>query len=111
MKPVTFAVTALIVACIAVPALSQGRRAAKAPTEVTVTNARASAVTGLSLTSESGQSVGGIRAPIAPGKSVKIKLAKGATCALTVVANFEDDTASDDGQVDVCADKTIRFTD
>lgn len=101
----------LILSVAAAAASAQSRASAGSAREAVIVNARTSALSGLSLTGAAGQSVGGISKPVPPGQSVRIKLAKGAGCVLTVEASFDDETASDPAQVDVCADKTVRFTD
>jgi len=111
MKAFAVASIVLVSLAAAAPAEAQARRAAKSASEVVLVNARAATLNGLSLTNASGQSVGGISQPIASGKSMRVKLAKGAGCVSTVEASFDDETAADPAQFDVCADKTVRFTD
>jgi hypothetical protein len=103
--------TVAVAALFATSASAQRAKTPKAPAEVTVANARAANITGFAMTDDAGKVVGKIAKPIASGKSVKVKLAKGAPCTLNVAANFDDDTDGAEGQVDVCSDKTIRFTD
>lgn len=108
MKLIALAVTALALSVGVADA--QGRKAKNA-TEVVITNARAAAVNGLALTNASGQSVGGISQPIAPGGKVRVRLQKNAGCELSVEASFDDEVVSGPTNIDACADKNINFKD
>ena len=112
MKRALVVLAPLIVLGLASPAMAQKKRVAqKAPSEVTVTNGRTSMLTYFTLTTDAGATVGAIKAQLAPGKKVSIKLAKGAPCALVVSAAFEDESENAGGQVDVCKDRNLRFVD
>ena len=112
MKRALLFLCPLIVLGLASPALAQKKRApAKAPSEVTVTNGRTSMLTYFTLTTDAGAAVGAIKAQLAPGKMVSVKLAKGAPCLLVVSAAFEDESENAGGQVDVCKDRKLRFVD
>lgn len=85
---------------------------AKNATEAVLTNARSgAAVTGVSITSSGGKSVGGLKKPLEAGKKISIKLPKNAGCTFSINASFSDDAEFDQTDVNLCADKNVRFTD
>lgn len=87
------------------------KAAAKNATEVVFLNARSGAVvTGATLTSAGGKTAG-LKQPLAPGKKVSVKLPKGAGCVFALNASFSDDGEFDQTEVNLCTDKTVRFTD
>lgn len=93
------------------PALAQ--RAPKPPAQVTVTNARAVALTGFEIatTGEQPRLVAKLAKPLAPGKSIALKLNKPAGCSYYVLAKFGDEVESDSEGMDLCRDKVIRLTE
>lgn len=113
MNRLTALVLPLLVLGLAGPALAQGKKKAakKPPAEIIVVNARAATLVEFSLTTEQGKNVAALKAVLAPGKRATLKLARGAACQLTVSAAYDDESENAGGVVDVCADKTIRFTD
>lgn len=114
MKRAILLLTAGLIApaLLITPALAQKKRAAaKAPSEVTVTNGRTSMLTYLSLSTDAGATVGQLSNQLAPGKKVSMKLTKGAPCSLVVSAVFDDESENAGGLVDVCKDRNLRFVD
>ena len=113
MNPTAFVIASLAAASIALPTLAIAQnRAPKAPAEITVTNARGTAnLVSLTLVGQDGAAIAALKKPLAPGKSVKLKLAKRAPCELTVAAAFDDENDGAGGEVNVCEDKTLRLTD
>lgn len=111
MRAAVVLVPAMMLAIAAPAAAQQRKKTPKPPTAVTVSNARTSTLTDFTLSTDAGQPVAGLRAPLAPGKKITLKLAKGATCMLVVSAVYDDGSENAGGQVDVCKDKAIRFTD
>ncbi len=107
MMRLTTCLAVLAGGLFALPAEAQQRRS---PTEVVVVNNRQASLAEFVLSDAGGQRVGAIRAPLAGGKRVTIKLAKGAPCVLTVSATFDDEFENNGAQVDACKDKTIRFS-
>jgi hypothetical protein len=108
-----FVIPAVLLA-LTVPAAAQARKkaAAKVPAAITVTNARATGVLNdFGLTDPQGKVFARLGKPLAPGKSVSLKVNKGATCVMTAVGNFDDMSDSSVGDVDLCKDKVVRFTD
>lgn len=107
-----FLVPVMMVA-LAAPVAAQTRaKAGKVPAAVTVTNARASGdLNDFGLTNAQGKVFARLAKPLSPGKSVSLKLSKGAACVMTAVGNFDDLSESTAVDVDVCKDKLIRFTD
>lgn len=93
------------------PALAQ--RAAKPPAQVNVTNNRSVALTSLEIatTGEQSRLVAKLSKPLAPGKSVALKLNTPAGCSFYVLAKFDDDVESDAESMDLCKDKVIRLTE
>ena len=49
--------------------------------------------------------------PLAPGKSIALKLNRPAGCNYYVLAKFGDEVESDSEGMDLCADKVIRLTE
>lgn len=101
--------TALLL--VAVPA--QAQRAAKPPAQITVTNARAAPLTGFEIatTGEQPRLVAKLAKPLAPGKSIALKLNRPSGCSYYVLARFGDDVESDAESMDLCQDKVIRLTE
>ncbi len=95
------------------PAARAARRkaTAKNATEVVFLNNRASAVTAINMTGQSGKPSSMLKAPLAPGKKISVKLRKNAGCTFTLDASFDDEAPFEPTQVDLCADKTVNFTE
>ena len=106
-----FALTAIAALSAAAPALAQ--RAQKAPTEITVINARTVALTAFEVATsgDNPRLVGKISRPVAPGQSVKLKLSKPTGCAFFILARFEDESENDSEGTNLCGEKQIRLTD
>lgn len=85
--------------------------AAKNATEIVLVNARAAVVTGISVTSAAGKQVASLKKPLEAGKKISIKLPKGAGCTFAINASFSDDAEFDQSEVNLCTDKTVRFTE
>ena len=105
-------------ACLALMGLALASGAAPAqqpmpPAVVTVSNARASALTSFEIatSAEPRRIVAKLARPLAPGGTVGLRLARPAGCGYTVTAHFEDSTHSDPASMDLCKDKIIRLTD
>jgi len=97
---------------ISTPAMAQAKKKSpKAPSQITLTNARSAALTGLSLTDDAGKQVGSLKAAVAAGKKTTISLAKGTPCEINVAASFDDEGYVEASQVNICKDKSIRLTD
>lgn len=112
MKPVhtlaLAAVTGLVLSHA--PALAQR---AKPPAQVNVTNGRSVPLTTLEIatTGEQSRLVAKLAKPLAPGKTVALKLNKPAGCNYFVLAKFDDEVESDAESMDLCKDKVIRLTE
>lgn len=98
------------------PAVSQAAPKAKAAmaaqknaTEVVVSNARTVALTGLSINNGEGKAITTLKKPLEPGKKISLKLAAKAGCTFVVNASFADEAEFEETQVDLCADKNLRF--
>jgi len=93
------------------PAAAQ--RAAKPPGEIKITNMRAAPLTTLEIATSGDQPrlVAKLAKPLAPGKSVSLKLNKPSGCSYFVMAKFEDEVESDNDGVDLCKDKVLRLTE
>lgn len=79
---------------------------------IKITNARAVPVTALSLGlsgTDTGKSV--IKSPLAPSKSVSIKLDTKKGCTFDIRGAFEDDAAIEADSVDFCADHDLVLKD
>lgn len=109
--------TAALVAASAALLLAAGpasaQRAAKPPAQVTVTNARSVPLTGFEIatTGEQPRLVAKLAKPLAPGKSIALKLNRPAGCSYYILARFGDEVESDNEGMDLCADKVIRLTE
>ncbi|MBA4269438.1 MAG: hypothetical protein C0447_08485 [Methylobacterium sp.] len=92
------------------PATAQG---AKPPAQITVTNMRAVPLTLFEIATGGDQPrlVGKIAKPLAPGKSIAVKLNKPAGCSYFVLARFDDAVETDAEGMDLCKDKVIRLTE
>jgi hypothetical protein len=87
------------------------KAAAKNATEIVLVNNRNAVVTGVSVTSAAGKSVASLKKALEPGKKISIKLPKGAGCTFAINASFSDDAEFDQSEVNLCTDKTVRFTE
>ena len=76
---------------------------------VVITNSRGVQATDVAL-GANGQTVR-LAKPLAPKAQTTLKLPKMTGCMVTVAAVFEDEATSELSELDVCKDKTIRFTD
>ena len=83
----------------------------KNASEAIVTNTRASAVTGLSITNAAGKSLASLKKPLEAGKKISFKLPAKSGCVFSVNASFADDSEFEPAEVNLCIDKNIRFTD
>lgn len=113
MRKIVTAVFALSAAGLLVvqPALAQ--RAPKPPGAITVTNARAAAITQFEIATmgEQPKLVGRLAKPLAPGKSMQLTLKGASGCSYFVIARFDDGSETEAEGVDICADKVVRLTD
>ncbi len=76
---------------------------------VVITNAREVAATDISVDVD-GQTVR-LAKPLAPKAKATLKLPKMSGCVVAVAAAFEDESTAELPELDVCKDKTVRFTD
>jgi hypothetical protein len=79
--------------------------------EVMVQNARADGITAVTLTTAKGKSIAVVKKSLPAGTKHAMKLPAGSGCDFTVSARFADGTELDPTPVNLCNDKTIRFTD
>lgn len=85
--------------------------AAKNASEIVLVNGRGAVVTAVSVTSAAGKQVAALKKPLEAGKKISIKLPKGAGCTFAINASFSDDAEFDQSEVNLCTDKTVRFTE
>jgi len=92
-----------------VPALAQTRP----PAQIKITNGRAVPLEALEITTtgEQARLVAKLTKPLAPGKSVALKLSKPVGCSYYVLGKFSDETESDNDGVDLCKEKSLRLTE
>jgi hypothetical protein len=92
-----------------VSALAQSRP----PAQVKITNARAVPLESLEITTtgEQARLVAKLAKPLAPGKSVSLRLNKPAGCSYYVLGKFSDESESDNDGVDLCKEKSLRLTE
>src|SRR4051812_10490542 len=79
------------------------------PQAVTVINASAKTVTGVVISA--GDKTATLSKPLAPKARASVKLPKLKGCTVSVAATFEGGGKSDTDALDVCKEKSIRFTD
>jgi len=79
------------------------------PSAVLISNAREVAVTDIAVEAD-GQTVR-LAKPLAPKAKATLKLPKMSGCIVAVAATFEDESTAELPELDVCKDKTVRFTD
>lgn len=97
--------------CLAtVPALAQSSRP---PAQIKVTNARTVPLDSLEITTSGEQPklVAKLAKPLAPGKSIALKLNKPTGCSYYILGKFSDEVESDNDSVDLCREKSLRLTD
>jgi hypothetical protein len=113
MKMISYLAAATASLLSVLPATAQGQRNARPPAEITVVNARTVAMTAFEIatTGEQPRLVGKLSAPLAPGKSAKLKLNKPTGCTFYVLARFEDESENDSEGTNLCGEKQIRLTD
>lgn len=94
----------------ALPAAAQGT---KPHSQVTITNQRSAPLNSLEIATSGEQSrlVAKLAKPLAPGKSVALKLNKPEGCSYFILAKFADDVESDSDNMDLCRDRVIRLTE
>ncbi|MGX5732998.1 hypothetical protein [Bosea thiooxidans] len=111
MKPSRALPAALALALLpALPALAQS---ARPPAQVKITNARTVPLESLEITTtgEQARLVAKLAKPLAPGKSIALKLNKPAGCNYYLLGKFSDEVESDNDGVDLCKEKSLRLTD
>ncbi len=79
------------------------------PSSVTVINATANTVTGVVITA--GDKTAKLSKPLAPKARATVRLPKVKGCTVSVAATFEGGGKSDADTLDICKEKSIRFTD
>ena len=87
------------------------RAAAKNATEVVFVNNHSTALTGATVSNDAGKVIAAVKKPLGAGKRLAVKLPKNAGCVFTIQASFAGEAEFDPAQVDLCADKTVRFTE
>jgi hypothetical protein len=94
---------------IALPALAQSSRPHP---QITITNQRTVPLSNFAIATPGDQPrlVAKLAKPLAPGKSIALKLNKPQGCAYTVQAQFADEAESD-ADMDLCKDRVIRLTE
>ncbi|MBN9472062.1 MAG: hypothetical protein J0J10_25175 [Bosea sp.] len=92
------------------PALAQS---ARPPAQIKITNARSVPLDSLEITTtgEQARLVAKLTKPLAPGKSVSLKLNKPSGCSYYLLGKFSDDVESDNDGVDLCKERSLRLTD
>ncbi|MBN9456551.1 MAG: hypothetical protein J0I54_07995 [Bosea sp.] len=94
---------------LALPAAAQ---AARPHPQITISNQRTVPLSQFAIMTAGDQPrlVAKLAKPLAPGKSVVLKLNKPQGCSYTVQAAFDDDATSD-ADMDLCKDRVIRLTE
>jgi hypothetical protein len=91
-------------------ALGSASAQTRLPGQINLDNQRAATLTELTLTDAEGKAIGRITKPLATGKRTVLKLSRGKSCDVTVVARFDDEGAIEEN-LDLCSEKVLRFTD
>ena len=86
------------------------KHAPKAALVLTVINQRDVPLTELVISDGQGAQIGGLAAPLDPGKRATVKLTRSGECEVLVTASFADEGQSEN-TADACKDKTLRLTD
>lgn len=99
-------------AALVLATLPAAAQAGKPHAQVTITNQRTVPLTSFEIATagEQPRLVAKLAKPLAPGKSVALKLNKPQGCAYTVQGKFDDEAASD-ADMDLCRDRVIRLTE
>jgi len=99
-------------AALALTALPAAAQSGKPHAQITISNQRSVPLTSFEIATSGEQPrlVARLAKPLAPGKSVALKLNKPQGCAYTVQGKFDDESASD-ADMDLCRDRVIRLTE
>ncbi|CAM5769628.1 hypothetical protein [Bosea minatitlanensis] len=94
---------------LALPAAAQGTRPHP---QITINNQRSVPLSSFEIATAGDQPrlVAKLAKPLAPGKSIALRLNKPQGCSYTVQGRFEDDATSD-ADMDLCRDRVIRLTE
>ena len=94
----------------ALPALAQS---ARPPAQVKITNGRSVPLDSLEITTtgEQARLVAKLAKPLAPGKSVSLKLNKPSGCSYYILGKFSDEAESDNDGVNLCKERSLRLTE
>lgn len=93
-------------------ALPAAAQASRPHPQITISNQRTVPLSSFEIATSGEQPrlVAKLAKPLAPGKSIALKLNKPQGCAYTVQAKFDDDATSD-AEMDLCKDRVIRLTE
>jgi len=94
---------------LAAPAAIAAPTKPKPVSAVVITNAREVPATEVAIGAD-GQTVR-LAKPLAPKAQATLRLPKMGGCMVVVEAVFQDEATSELSELDVCKDRTIRFTD
>src|SRR5687767_12328377 len=94
---------------LAAPAAFAAPTKPKQVSTVVITNSRGVQATDVAV-GANGQTVR-LSKPLAPKAQATLRLPKMAGCMVVVAALFQDEATSELSELDVCKDRTIRFTD
>lgn len=102
-----------ILAGALLPAGPAAAQRAKPPAQITIHNMRTTPLTTFEIatTGDQPRLVAKLAKPLAPGKSIALKLNKASGCSYYVLARFDDAVETDSEGMDLCRDKVIRLTD
>jgi hypothetical protein len=108
----TLATLGLGIAAVLGFALPAAAQASRPHPQITISNQRSIPLNSFEIATSGEQPrlVAKLARPLAPGKSVALKLNKPQGCAYTVQGKFDDDATSD-ADMDLCKDRVIRLTE
>jgi hypothetical protein len=93
------------------PRAARRRTPPKNAAEVVFVNGRQGVLVEAAVTNAAGKAVARLKRPLEPGKRAAFKLPAKAGCVFAVSAAFSDEANFDQGEVNLCADKVVRFVD
>ena len=95
---------------LALPALAQNSRPHP---QITITNQRTVPLSNFAIATPGDQPrlVAKLAKPLAPGKSISLKLNKPAGCTYYLLGKFSDESESDNDGIDLCKERSLRLTE
>jgi hypothetical protein len=93
------------------PAAPKAKPLPKSATQVVITNARTVKVLSVTIADAEGKVAAKLTKALDAGKTITLKIPPKAGCKFVVNASFEDEAVFDQADIDLCADKVVKFTE